>query len=125
MTGVVVPFSGWGRGGWGELAFGEGSVAPGAAIGQVGTLLVEGGTKILLLGLAATGQVGGVRIIEGSGVTVLLTGQQMRADVGRAFVWGRVDPNQDPNYVNVVPNQDAGYVQITPNQEAGWTRLVA
>lgn len=125
MTDVVVPFTGWGRAGWGQLAFGEGSVPVGSATGQVGTATVEGGTEILLTGLLATASVGKVRIITGAGVLAPVTGLQMQGFVGKVFVWGRVGPNQDPNYVNVVPDQDAGYTQVTPNQDPSWTRLVA
>jgi hypothetical protein len=52
MTDVTVPFTGWGRAGFGELAWSEGSVAVGSATGQVGT----------------------VTVVEGSGVVVNVTG---------------------------------------------------
>ena len=44
MTDITVPFTGWGRAGFGELAWGEGSVAVGFATGEVGTVTVNVGT---------------------------------------------------------------------------------
>jgi hypothetical protein len=60
MTDVTVPFTGWGRAGFGELAWSEGSVAVGSATGQVGTVTVVEGTGVVVnvTGLSATGQVG-------------------------------------------------------------------
>jgi len=40
MTDAVVPFTGWGRGTWDELAFGEGSITNAGASGQVGSVTV-------------------------------------------------------------------------------------
>jgi hypothetical protein len=40
MTDAVVPFTGWGRGTWGELAFGEGSITNAGASGQVGSVTI-------------------------------------------------------------------------------------
>lgn len=41
MADIQIPLGGWGRGTWGALAFGEGSVGPDAAIGQSGSVSVE------------------------------------------------------------------------------------
>jgi hypothetical protein len=66
MTDVTVPFTGWGRAGFGELAWSEGSVAVGSATGQVGTVtVVEGsGVVVNVTGLSATGQVGAVTVTQ-------------------------------------------------------------
>ena len=41
MTDVVVPLTGWGRGTWGQLGWGEGSITNSGAAGQVGSVLNE------------------------------------------------------------------------------------
>ncbi len=110
MTDVVVPFSGWGRAGFGELAWGEGSVAVGFATGEVGSVAVtttenvsvsvtgvsgsgEVGTATVeadgfavVTGVAASGEVGSVTVSEGSGVSVNVTGVEAVGAVGTAGV---------------------------------------
>jgi hypothetical protein len=51
MTDVIVPFTGWGRGTWGQLAFGEGSVTNAGATGVIGSVTVVAEANIPVTGL--------------------------------------------------------------------------
>jgi hypothetical protein len=70
MTDVTVPFTGWGRAGFGELAWNEGSVAVGSATGEVGTVTVVEGTGVVVnvTGVEATGAVGDVTVVADANV---------------------------------------------------------
>jgi hypothetical protein len=50
MTDVIVPFTGWGRGTWGQLAFGEGSVTNAGATGVIGSVTVVAEANIPVTG---------------------------------------------------------------------------
>jgi hypothetical protein len=84
MTDAVVPFTGWGRGTWGELAFGEGSITNAGASGQVGSVTVVAEANVPVTGLAATGSVGGVTVIAEANVPV--TGLEAAGAVGGVTV---------------------------------------
>ncbi len=65
MSDVVVPFSGWGRGTWGQVAFGEGSITNDGAAGQVGSVTVVAEADVPATGLEATLSVGSVTVTAG------------------------------------------------------------
>jgi hypothetical protein len=70
VTDAVVPFTGWGRGTWGELAFGEGSITNAGASGQVGSVTVVAEADVFVVGVSATGAVDSVTIIAEANVPV-------------------------------------------------------
>jgi len=86
MTDATVPFTGWGRAGFGELAWGEGSVAVGSAEGLVGSVEVTTVQRVFVTGVSAPAQVGALREI------VQVTGVEAGAVSNRVLVWGREIP---------------------------------
>jgi hypothetical protein len=70
MTDVIVPFTGWGRGTWGQLAFGEGSVTNAGATGVIGSVTVVAEANIPVTGLEGTASVGSVLVQAAANVSV-------------------------------------------------------
>ena len=68
MTDVIVPFSGWGRGTWGQLAFGEGSITNAGAVGGIGSVTIVAEANVPVTGLQAAGSVGGVTVVAEANV---------------------------------------------------------
>ena len=65
MTDAVVPYTGWARGGWGSLEFGEGSLTPTpAVVGNAGsvTIFSEQNVTVALTGLQGTANFGGIMV---------------------------------------------------------------
>jgi hypothetical protein len=84
MTDAVVPFTGWGRGTWGELAFGEGSITNAGASGQVGSVTIVAEANVLVTGVFGTGQIGAVTVEADANAPV--TGLEMTGAVGGVTV---------------------------------------
>ena len=80
---VELVSTGWGRGGWGDLAFGEGDVSL-TGTTALGSVTVAIGIDADATGLSATGAVGDVSVSPQTNVTV--TGVQSTASVGSATV---------------------------------------
>ena len=80
MSDVVVPFSGWGRGTWGQLAFGEDSITNDGAAGQVGSVTVVAEANVPVTGLEATASVGSVTVVAEA--NVFPTGLEATGEVG-------------------------------------------
>jgi hypothetical protein len=124
MADAVVPFAGWGRDGWGELAWGVGTVAVEAdsnvpvngleATGAVGSVTVAADANAAVTGIQVFGSVGTVTVFGDANAPV--TGLRAVGGVGRVLVWGRIVPNQDAGYTNETPAQTPSWVQIQPNQ---------
>ncbi len=62
MSDVTVPYNGWGRGTWNQLAWGEGSVTNAGAQGIVGSVEITADAGFSVGGLPATGQVSAVTV---------------------------------------------------------------
>jgi len=80
MTDVVVPLTGWGRGAWSDLGWGEGSVTNAGATGNVGSVTVIAEANIPVTGLEATANVGSVTVQANADVSV--TGLEATGVVG-------------------------------------------
>jgi len=80
MSDVVVPFSGWGRGTWSQLAFGEASITNDGAAGQVGSVTVVAEANVPVTGLEATASVGSVTVVAEA--NVFPTGLEATGEVG-------------------------------------------
>ena len=86
MTDVVVPLTGWGRGTWGQLGWGEGSITNSGAAGQVGSVTVVAEANVPVTGLEATGNVGSVLVKADANTNV--TGLEATGNVGSVTVTG-------------------------------------
>jgi hypothetical protein len=62
MSDVTVPYTGWGRGTWDQLAWGEGSITNAGAQGLVGSVEITADAGFSVGGLPATGQVSPVTV---------------------------------------------------------------
>ena len=80
MTDVVVPLTGWGRGAWSDLGWGEGSVTNAGATGNVGSVTVIAEANAPVTGLEATANVGSVTVQANADVSV--TGLEATGVVG-------------------------------------------
>ena len=90
-SGASVRFDGWGRGTWGEAAWG---VSLGVfATGQVGQLGYVGGVDVPTTGLEATGEVDSVTATGGTGVTVNVTGLEATGEVDSVTATGDANVN--------------------------------
>jgi hypothetical protein len=86
MTDVVVPLTGWGRGTWGQLGWGEGSITNSGAAGQVGSVTIVAEANVPVTGLEATANVGSVLVQANADVSV--TGVSATGNVGSVTVIG-------------------------------------
>ena len=108
---------------------------------------VSGKSNVSVTGVAATGYVGTVSIIQGVGVHVHITGVAAANDegsvsvigkanvyplsavgyglVGYPLVWGLIDNTQDADWVLVNNTQDADWVLVNNTQDANWVKIAA
>jgi len=115
---VVVPLDGWGREAWGDLAWGEGGVEL-TATGAVGTVSVGIGVNASVTGVAASGNVGSVTITGASSVTE--TGLAASGNVGTASVSTSVSTA----VTGVASSGNVGSVTITGASSVTETGLAA
>jgi len=70
-----------------------------AATGIVGTAVTHTDNRFVVTGVQATGQVGSVTVIAEA--TINVTGVYATGVVGPVLVYGRIVPDQDPNWTNI------------------------
>ncbi len=114
MTGVAVPFTGWGRDTWSAQAFGEGNVTTTALSGFVGdvTTSTVRNISVSLVGFEASAIGSGVDTTIS--VRPLLVGQQANAATSGVLFWRVIVPNQASGFEPVLPNGQSNWVEITP-----------
>jgi hypothetical protein len=90
MADATVVFSGWNSSSqaWGSSSWGNNVAFPISSTGAVGTVSIEGAASVPGTGLAASGVVGSVAVVEGTGVTVSVTGLVSSGSVGSTTVEG-------------------------------------
>jgi hypothetical protein len=81
-----------------------------AATGAPGAVTVTGTALFDVTGVAGTGQVGDVAALID--VAIDVTGLSATGQVGEVLVWGRIVPNQIPEYSGTTPLQTPGYTNI-------------
>ena len=81
-----------------------------AATGSPGAVTVTGTALFDVTGVAGTGSVGSVAVTAAANVDV--TGLSATGQVGGVLVWGRIVPNQIPEYSGTTPLQTPGYTNI-------------
>lgn len=113
MADVDVVFEGWnsvtqswGGGGWGEDVSFTGITS---SVGSV-TLVEGSGVTVTVTGLVATSAVGSVIIGEGVGVAV--TGNSVTVSSGGVNVWSLVDTSQTPNWTEISTSQTPSWTDI-------------
>lgn len=89
------------------------------ATGTLGNVTVETITFAPVTGEEATATVGTVTV---TGTCVVVpTGLQNTAILGKVLVWGRIVPDQVPNYSEISPSQTPSWSQETTSQTPSWT----
>ena len=58
-------------------------------------------------------------------VTVNVVGIASTSSVGQAIVYGRIVPDQVPNYTEITPSQSPTWSEDVPNQSAYWAKIAA
>ena len=115
MADVNVTFEGWNSitQGWGDGTWGE-DVAFTGLTGSVGSVtVVEGtGVTVTVTGLAGTSAVGSVTVTEGSGVTVEVTGETATGAISSVLIWSIVDTSQTPSWSAVSTSQTPTWTDI-------------
>jgi hypothetical protein len=113
MADVNVSFEGWNSisQSWGSSGWGEDAAFTGLT-GAVGSVtVVEGsGVTVTVTGLAGTSSVGSVTIGEGTGVTV--TGNSVTVSSGGVNVWSVVVTSQTPNWSEISTSQTPNWSDI-------------
>ena len=104
-SGAIARFDGWGRGTWGEAAWGTSLGL--FATGQVGQLSYVGGVDVPASGLEATTSVGSVSITTGTGVDADVTGLEVTASVGSV---SSVTGDANVNVTGIAPVGQVGTV---------------
>jgi len=94
----MAAITGWGRGTWGEAAFGEALpvvVSGVSADGQVGAVSVTTVQRVFVTGVSAPAEVGALREI------VQVTGVEAGAATNRVLVWGREIPAPSTTWTEI------------------------
>lgn len=120
MDDVNFALGGWGALSWGEKQWSDGGVSL-SGIGGVGATGFVGSTEITPSGIIAEAIVGNVTIIIPT--LVLLNGVTATTQVGHLLLWGLVDENQNPNWIDADENQNATWVNITDTQQLNWQNI--
>jgi len=58
-------------------------------------------------------------------VVVNVVGVTSTSSVGQALVYGRIVPDQNPNYTQITPSQSPTWSEEVPTQSAFWTKIAA
>lgn len=95
---VSIALGGFGSQGWGDAAWGEGNVSF-VATGSIGSVSIVGSGIIPVTGLQALGQVGSVTVEEGVGVFVV--GVSCKASMTSVSVWITINDAQTPNWTPI------------------------
>ena len=71
MTDLVYPFDGWGRGGWGDLTFGQDSIPAFELTSTLGSETITAGAVALPTGVVGTSAVGDETIVAKAVLTLI------------------------------------------------------
>ena len=130
MADVNVTFEGWNSitQGWGDGTWGEDLAFTGLT-GSVGSVtVVQGsGITVTVTGLAGTSAVGSVTIVEGSGVTVTVTGNSVTATAGNTTetAGGGISVGVTGAGVTASTNGVLIWSAVDTSQTPSWTDIAA
>lgn len=112
----------------------------------IGDYLVVIPEELRPAGTEAEFATGSVTIVEGVGVTVVVTGISSTITLATVSIpdqvigvagvsgtltlgayvqWGSIIPSQTPSWAQVSPSQSPGWTEITPSQTPDWTKIAA
>ena len=77
--------------------------------------------EVNVTGVSATGSIGTVTFQAAANVT--LTGVQATGYITSVLVWGIIDANQTPNWVQVNDSQTVTWVQVNDGNTVTWVAI--
>jgi|TARA_R100000951_G_scaffold9367_1_gene8314 hypothetical protein len=123
MSGVNAYVAGWNRGSWSSGPWNRSAVP--IATGAVDSVTVVQGTgvSVSVTGSTATGNVGAVTITNKNNFSV--TGVAATGLSGGVLVWGPIVPSQSSSFSQITPSQSSSFSEISPSQDPDWTNIAA
>jgi len=123
MSGVNAYVAGWNRGSWSSGPWNRSAVP--IATGAVDSVTVVQGTgvSVSVTGSTATGNVGAVTITNKNNFSV--TGVAATGLSGIVLVWSPIVPNQSSSFSQITPSQSSSFSEISPSQDPDWTNIAA
>ena len=125
ITSVAIDVSGLlSSGSVGDTAVTADAVVPVSGVsasGSVGEASVEIRIIVPVTGVSATAQVGAVSVTADA--NVLVSGVSATGRVRPVLVWGKIVPDQNPEYTGVTPSQSPGWVEETASQTTTWQEV--
>jgi len=106
MANAVTAFEGWNSStqSWNASTWGNGVASPAfSSTSGIGSVSIIFNTEFApVTGLVTVARVNGVEVLEGTGVSISVSGLQANASVGNAIVWGRVIPDATTTWTEMV-----------------------
>jgi len=106
MANAVTAFEGWNSStqSWNASTWGNGVASPAfSSTSGIGSVSVIFNTEFApVTGLVTVARINGVEVLEGTGVSISVSGLQANASVGNAIVWGRVIPDATTTWTEMV-----------------------
>jgi|TARA_R110002012_G_scaffold14069_1_gene59089 hypothetical protein len=123
MSGVNAYVAGWNRGSWSSGPWNRSAVP--IATGAVDSVTVVQGTgvSVSVTGSTATGNVGAVTITNKNNFSV--TGVAATGLSGGVLVWSPIVPSQSSSFSQITPSQSSSFSEISPSQDPDWTNIAA
>jgi hypothetical protein len=87
----------------------------------VGTATVAANSTASVTGVQATGFIGNVNVSGKALVTV--TGVSATGIVAQVLVWGLIDDNQNPNWVQITTTESPTWANITTSENPTWVEI--
>mgnify|MGYP000141281641 FL=1 len=123
MSGVNAYVAGWNRGSWSSGPWNRSAIP--IATGAVDSVTVVQGTgvSVSVTGSTATGNVGAVTITNKNNFSV--TGVAATGLSGGVLVWSPIVPSQSSSFSQITPSQSSSFSEISPSQDPDWTNIAA
>jgi len=106
MANAVTAFEGWNSStqSWNASTWGNGVASPAfSSTSGIGSVSVIFNTEFApVTGLVTVARINGVEVLEGTGVSISVSGLQANASVGNEIVWGRVIPDATTTWTKMV-----------------------
>ena len=117
--------TGWGRGTWGQLTFGE--PIPVVVTGVVGTTALDDGTAVQAAAVTGVSAVASASSLGDESVScaanVSVTGNAGTSELNTVNVWGLVAQGVSTTYTSVSTTQTADWQEISTTQTADWQEV--
>ena len=117
--------TGWGRGTWGQLTFGE--PIPVVVTGVVGTTALDDGTAVQAAAVTGVSAVASASTLGDESVScaanVTVTGNLGTSALNTVNVWGLVAQGISTTYTNVSTTQTPDWQEVSTTQTPDWQKV--